>query len=187
MTKEVNDEVLLENVEFTVKFIREKSSAGKFIKYNDFFTEPISLKEEDKEKFFEKLYNADEFSDITVLKGKEDKYFYSSKTMTENFAKILFRLEEKDILNMVAERIRNDSKRFPKTTNPKSFLSEPFRIKKDELDEIFIQFSNNDDYKDIKETKASNGAVYVYSDKYLTQIYADALTETQEVISKENP
>jgi hypothetical protein len=187
LTNEVNDEVLLENIEFTVKYIREKSSNGKFIKYTDFFTEPISLKEEDKETFFEKLFNTDEFVDITVLEGKENKYYYSSKTMTENYAKILYRLEEKDIVNMVAERIRNDSKRFPKTTNPKSFFNEPFRIKKDELDEIFKQFRNNDEYKDIKESKASNGVVYVYSDKYLTQVYADALTETQEVINKENP
>ena len=188
MTKEsINDEILLENLEFTVKYIRENSSTGKFIKYIDFFTEPISLKEEDKEDFFDKLYTTEEFSDIKELKGKENRYFYSSKTMTENYAKILYCIEEKDILNMVADRIRNDSKRFPKTTDTRTFLNEPFHMKKDELAEIFKQLRITDEYKDIKESKASNGVVYVYSDKYLTQVYANALTETQEVISKENP
>lgn len=187
LTNEVNDEILIEDLEFTVKYIRENSSIGKFIKYNDFFAEPINLKEEDKEVFFEKLYNNNEFGDITELQGKENRYFYSSKTMTENYANILYHLEEKDIYNMVADRIRNDSKRFPKTTNPKIFINEPFRMKNDELDELFNQFKNNDEYGDIKESMASNGVVYVYSNKYLTQVYADALTEMQEVTNKENP
>lgn len=187
MTNEVNDEILLEDLEFTAQYIRDNSALGKFIKYSDFFTEPINLKEEDKEVFFEKLFNNEEFGDITEMQGKENRYFYSSKTMTENYAKILYRLEEKDIYNMVADRIRYDSKRFPKTTNPKVFINEPFRMSKDELDELFRQFKNSDEYGDIKESMASNGVAYVYSDKYLTQNYADALTEMQEVTNKENP
>jgi hypothetical protein len=186
-TENINDEILQENLEFTARYIRERSSLGKFIKYDDFFTSPISLKEEDKEVFFEKLFSSEEYSDIAEMKGKENRYFYSKKEMNENYARLLYRIEEKDILNMVAERIRNDSKRYPKTTNPKTFLLEPYNLKKEELVEIFQQFNKNENYMDIKESKASNDVVCMFSDKFLSQGYADALTELNEVTRVENP
>lgn len=187
MSKEkVNDEILQENLEFTAKYIRENSYNGKFIKYDDFFTEPISLKEEDKEIFFEKLFSSEEYSDITELKGKDNRYFYSKKGMNENYAKLMYRIEEKDMLNMVADRIRTDSKRYPKTTNSNVFLNEPYNLKKDELAELYNKLCNLDDYKDIKRSVASNGEVCVYSDKFLSQGYADALTELQEVTRVES-
>lgn len=185
-TENINDEILQENLEFTAKYIRENSSKGKFIKYDDFFTEPISLKEEDKEIFFEKLFSNEKFIDIAEIKGKENKYFYSKKEMNDNFAKLLYRIEEKDIMNMVADRIRTDSKRYPKTTNSNVFINEPYNLSKTELAEIYNQLSSLDDYKDIKESKASNGVMCVYSDKYLSQSYADALTELQEVTRVES-
>lgn len=186
-TENINDEILQENLEFTAKYIRENSYNGKFIKYNDFFAEPISLKEEDKEVFFEKLFSTEEYSDITELKGKENRYFYSKKEMTESYAKLLYRIEEKDILNMVADRIRTDSQRYPKTTNPKTFLREPYHMNKDEIAEVFEHFKKSQDYNDIKESRASNGVICMYSEKFLTQGYADALTEWAEVTVIDNP
>lgn len=185
-TENVNDEILQENLEFTAKYIRENSSNGKFIKYDDFFTEPISLKEEDKEIFFKRLFEDEEYNDIAELKGKETRYFYSNKSMNENYAKLLYRIEEKDILNMVADRIRTDSKRYPKTTNSNVFLNEPYNLSKSDLAEVYNQLKSLDDFKDIKESKASNGVVCMYSDKYLKQAYADALTEYQEVTRVES-
>ncbi|MEL7646502.1 MAG: hypothetical protein AAGU76_00330 [Sedimentibacter sp.] len=187
MSKENNnDDILQEDLEFTAKYIRENSYNGKFIKYDDFFKEPISLKKEDKEKFFEKLLGNEEFSDIKELKGKENRYFYSAKEMNENYAKLIYRIEEKDILNMVADRIRTDSKRYPKTTNSYVFLNEPYNLKKDELAEIYKQLSNMDEYKDIMQSRASNGVICMFSDKFLSQTYADALTELQEVTRVES-
>lgn len=185
-TENINDEILQENLEFTAKYIRENSCNGKFIKYDDFFAEPISLREEDKDTFFEKLFNNDEYSDITELKGKENRYFFSNEEMTENYAKLLYRIEEKDILNMVVDRIRTDSKRYPKTTNSNVFLNEPYYLKKDELAEIYKQLEIMDEFKDIKKSTASNGVVCVYSEKFLSKSYADALTELQEVTRVES-
>ncbi len=182
----INEEVLFEDLEFTAKYIRENSSLGKFLRYDDFFTEPINLREDDKEVFFEKLQNLSEYSDIKELKGKEKRYFYSDKKMTDSYAKLLYRIEEKDILNMVADRIRNDSKRYPKTTNSITFRYGPYNMKEEEIKEIFEQFKKNEDYSDIKESKASNGVMCMYSNKFLTQNYADALTEFHEVTRVES-
>lgn len=187
MSKEnINDEVLQENLEFTVKYIRENSSLGKFVKYDDFFVEPISIKEEDKEIFFEKLFDNEEYKDIAELKGKNDRYFYSKNEMTDSYAKLKFNLEEKNLYNMVADRIRNDSKRYPKTTNSNVFLYDPYYLKKDELQELYKHLKNTEEYMDIKESIASNGVKCMYSDKFLSQSYADALTEYQEVTRMES-
>lgn len=185
--KNSNNEVLLEDLEFTAKYIRENSSNGKFIKYNDFFFEPINLNEEDKEIFFDKLFNSEEFSDIKELKGKKTIYFYSEKEMTDSYAQLLFRIEEKDLLKMIAQTVRYNSKRYPKTTSLNVFLKEPYCLKKEELSDIINQYKNIQEYKDIKETKASNGVVCLYSEEYLTRDYATALTEWAEVIREENP
>lgn len=184
--KSLINEALYEELEFTVKYIRENSSHGKFIRYDDFFIDPINLKEEDKDVFFEKLISSDKYSDIKELKGKEKRYYYSDKKMTDSYAELLYKIEEKDILNMVAERIRNDSKRYPKTTNPVAFRHEPYNMKKEELSEILEQFKKNEDYSDIKESVASNGVACLYSNKFLTQNYADALTEFHEVTRVES-
>lgn len=186
-TENINDEILQENIEFTVKFIRENSSFGKFIKYEDFFIEPINLIEEDKEVFFEKLLNNEEYNDIAELKGKEKRYFYSKKEMSESYANLLFRIEEKDLLSMIAQTVRYNSKRYPKTTSFNVFLKSPYNIKKEELTDLLNQFKINEGYKDIKESIASNGVLCLYSEQYLSKDYADALTEYAEVTREENP
>lgn len=184
--KSINDEALQENLKFTVRYIRENSSLGNFIKYDDFFAEPINLIEEDKKMFFEKLFSSEEYKDIAELKGKSERYFYSTIEMNENYAKLKYNLEEKNLYNMVADRIRNDSKRYPKTTNSNVFLNDPYYLKKDELQELYKQLKNMDEYKDIKESIASNGTICMYSDKFISQSYADALTEYQEVTRMES-
>lgn len=183
----LNDEKIQEDIEFVVKYIREKSSLGKFITYADFFNDPINLNEEEIKVILEKFKTDENFSDIDELVGKETRYFYSKNVMTDNYAKLIFRLEEKDLLKMIAQTVRYDSKRFPKTTNVKVFSKDPYYLKKEEISDILKQFESNDEYKDIKEVRASNGVLCLYSEEYLTKDYAAALAEWTEVTRLENP
>lgn len=176
-----------EDLEFIVRYIREKSAVGHFITYTDFLNPPINLKEERVEEVIEKFNATEEYRDIKELRGNKSRYFFSDLEMTTSYAKLLFGIEEKDILKTIAETIRNDSKRFPKTTNPKVFLSHPFYFNKEELKEILKQLRSKEEFKDIKESKASNDIISLYSDQYLTQDYADALTELVEVTRFETP
>jgi hypothetical protein len=185
--KEQNDKVIQEDLEFVARYIREKSSFGKFVTYDEFFIEPINANVEEFTEIFEKFNTLDEYKDISELEGKEKRYFYSKNTMTESYANLLFRIEEKDLLSMIAQTIRYNAKRFPKTTSINVFLKEPYNIKKEELSDILEQFKNNECFKDIKESKASNGVVCLFSEEYLTKDYADALTEYAEVTRLDNP
>ncbi|MFA9424611.1 MAG: hypothetical protein ACERLG_13610, partial [Sedimentibacter sp.] len=63
----------------------------------------------------------------------------------------------------------------------------PYNLKKEEISDLLNQFKNSDEYKDIKETKSSNGILCLYSEEYLTKDYATALTEWTEVTRVENP
>ena len=185
--KKLDDEEIQEEIEFLVKYIRERSSLGKFITYDEFSNDPINLEEEEIKFILEKFKTEEDYSEIEELEGKEFRYFYSKDVMTDNYAKLLFRIEEKDLLKMIAQTVRYDSKRFPKTTNVETFLDQPYHIKKEELSDLLKQFENNDEYKDIKESKASNGILCLYSEEYMTKDYADALTEWAEVTRVENP
>lgn len=185
--KEQNDIKIQEDLEFISKYIREQSSLGKFILYGDFFIEPINLNEEEFKIIIDKFKTEEEYVDITELIGKEKRYFYSKKTMTESYANLLFKIEEKDTLSTIAQTVRYNSKRYPKTTSINVFLKEPYNLKKEEISDVLNQFKNNENFKDIKESIASNGVLCLYSEEYLTKNYADALTEYAEVTRVENP
>ena len=185
--KDENTKRRNEDLEFIVRYIREQSAVGRFITYTDLSKEPIDLKKEEIEDVIDTLAAVESYKDIKELQGKKARYFYSDSEMTNSYAKLLFGLEEKDILKTVVETIRNDSKRFPKTTNPKVFLTHPFYFQKEELKDILKQLENREEYKDIKETKASNGVICFYSDEYLTEDYAKALTEWAEVTRYDTP
>lgn len=185
--KDLNDKKIQEDIEFVVRYIREQSSLGKFITYADFSKDPINFCEEELKVILEKFESDETYDEITELRGKELRYFYSKKEMTESFAELKFRIEEKDLLKMIAQTVRNNAKRFPKTTSISVFLKTPYNLKKEEMSDILNQFKNNEEYSDIKESRASNGVLCLYSEDYLTKDYADALTEWAEVTREENP
>ena len=185
--KENIDIKFQEDMEFLVRYIRENSALGKFITLDDFFVEPIHFDKEKIDEALKEIKQSEEYQDINKLIGKEKEYFYSTKEMTENYAKILFQIEEKDMLRLVAETIRSDSRRFPKTTNTKVFLAEPFHLRKDEIKSILEQFKQDENYQDIQESRASNGVICLYSNQFLSKDHADALSELEEVIRVQTP
>lgn len=179
--KEIEVKERDEKLQLVIEHIRKNSALGKFTMHSDLLDEPINLEEEEIEEIIETLKVSEEYGDLKELKGKKGSYLYSKLEMTENYAKILFRIEEKDILRLVAETIRFDSKKYPRTTSMNTFYSNPFYFSKEEFKSIIEQLQSKEEYKDIKESKASNGVVHLYSDLYLTQDYANALTEWIEV------
>ncbi|QSX09130.1 hypothetical protein J0B03_03415 [Alkalibacter rhizosphaerae] len=178
---ENNKEALLEDLDFLTKYIREESAKGHFITYEDFLLKPLSFEEEDMELLLEELKSNVDYIQIKEVQGKETRYFYSTEKMNEQYASLLLRTKEKDFLQLIADTVRDDSKRYPKTTNIKKFLGSPYHLTTEELDAVLAQMEKDDAYQDIKKTKASNGAVCLYSDKHLVKARAEYLTEYEEV------
>src|SRR5690606_12952056 len=105
----VEPEVLIEEPEELDKValiglhIRESSMYGRLNNAEDFLDEPFSLEVEEALSLLEELKSRDDFSDIIFHKGKETLYMYSDKYMSNNYAKLLILVEEKDMFRMIAE------------------------------------------------------------------------------------
>ncbi len=145
---------------------------------------------------FEKLatiapdLKAGEIEDVleTVLKNNPDVirlpgrsgtgYFYSNRHMTENYAKILARVEEADPCYTIAEMVREESRIYPRPTNIELFKYGMFNIDRERLDEFVKKVL--DENEDINGYRSANGNVYLYSTQYLPDAQAALIVERKE-------
>ncbi len=168
-------------------FIRDKSSEGELTNAEDLLEEPISLEVDEVLTMIEELNKRDDFLDIVVHKGKEKVYLYSINFITKNYANMMIVVEEKDFFKMIADTVRQESKIYPRPTNVKLFSKAPFKLSKDDFLEIYNQLKKKEEYKDIQEVKASNNAIYLYSEDFMKRAHAASIAEWIEVEAEQNP
>jgi hypothetical protein len=176
-----------EKIKAIIDFIRDNSAKGKFTKDVDLLSEPLGLTDSNISELIDGIRSSTEYTDIVELRGKQQRYLYSKNEMVDNYAKMVFRIEENDLLKLVVETVRYDSEVYPKPTSINIFIDHPFNFSKDVLDDIYKQIRENQEYNDIKQTIASNGSIYLYSDKHLTDGHAEALAEWIEIGQFQNP
>ena len=185
--KEGNLEEIQDKVALMGVFIRDKSYEGCLTNAEDFLDEPLSLEVDEVLPMIDELKEREEFSDICVKEGKEKIYLFSENHMTKNYAKMMISVEEKDLFKMIAETVREESKIYPRPTDARLFTKTPFKLSKEEFYEVYDQLKKKEEYSDIQETKASNNALYLYSDRFLKKIHAASLAEWIEVEAGQNP
>ncbi len=168
-------------------FIRENSSNGKLTKQEDLYLEPINLSDNSIVETLQALTSDPEYNDIVQRKGKERSYMYSTKRMTENYADMVFRVEEKELLRLLVDTVRYESRIYPRPTTISLFSAKPFNFNEQQTQELLKQVIEKDEYSDILEIRASNGSLYLYSRKYMTKDHAVALTEWIEVEQYQTP
>ncbi|MFO7729961.1 MAG: hypothetical protein R6V86_04255 [Spirochaetia bacterium] len=128
----------------------------------------------------------EELALVGSLSGKKGTYYFDPTTMTSRYAGIMLRLEEKNYLDLAAETIRDDSKKYPRTT-PLGVLREaPFSFDEESIKAILTRFNEDPQYKDLRKCTASNQAVHFYSAEHLDPGQAEYLCEYEEVGRKEN-
>ncbi len=169
------------------KLIRKKSNKGNITKVNKINKKDIDLSDDELSEKIDLFKNNEQYEDIRILSGEKGRYLFSDRSMTKKYAKLMAQIEENNIKDSIAETVREDSKIYPRPTDISVFEKSPFNLEKDVLDNVIDQLKENNKYKDIKEVEASNGALYLYSDKYMEQDHAVGLTEWVEVIRKEIP
>jgi len=167
--------------------IRDNSYEGRLTNAEDFLEEPLSMEVEEILSMIEELKERVEFKDICVSKSEETIFLFSENHITKNYAKMMIMVEEKDLLKLVAETVREESKIYPRPTDSRLFKCSPFNLTKDLFEQVLEQIKKDDRYKDIQETRASNNALYLYSDIYMKEAHAASLTEWIEVESELNP
>lgn len=168
-------------------FIRDKSYEGILTNAEDLLDEPLSLEVDEVLPMIDNLKSREEFSDICTAKGAEKIYLFSENYMTKNYSKMMILVEEKDLFKTIAETVREESRIYPRPTDVRLFRKAPFKLSKEEFYEIYEQLKKKEEYMDIQETRASNNALYLYSDKFLKRAHAASLAEWIEVEAEQNP
>lgn len=169
------------------EFIRDRSYEGILTNAEDFIDEPLSLEVEEVLQMIDELKMREEFSDICISKGAERIYLFSENYITKNYAKMMISVAERDLLNLIAETVREESKIYPRPTDVRLFSKAPFNLSKDEFKELYLQLVKKEEYSDIQETRASNNAPYLYSEKFMKKAHAASLAEWIEVGAEQNP
>ncbi len=169
------------------EFIRDRSYEGILTNAEDFIDEPLLMEVEEVLQMIDELKTREEFSDICISKGAEKIYLFSENYITKNYAKMMISVEEKDLLNLIAGTVREESKIYPRPTDVRLFSKAPFNLSKDDFKELYSQLVKKEEYSDIQETRASNNALYIYSDKFMKKAHAASLAEWIEVGAEQNP
>lgn len=187
LNSESNQEEELDIVSQIGEFIRDNSYYERLTNAESFLEEPFSLDVEEIHPLLDELMARQEYSDIVRNNGKEHIYLFSDKYITKNYAKMMILTEEKDLLKLIAETVRNESKTYPRPTDSRLFGKRPFNLTKDDFLQVYELLKRNDDYSDIEETRASNNALYLYSTKHMNHAHAKRLAEWIEVEAEQNP
>jgi len=169
------------------EFIRDRSYEGILTNAEDFIDEPLLLEVEEVLQMIDELKTREEFSDICISKGVEKIYLFSENYITKNYAKMMISVAERDLLNLIAETVREESKIYPRPTDVRLFSKAPFNLSKDEFKELYLQLVKKEEYSDIQETRASNNAPYLYSERFMKKAHAASLAEWIEVGAEQNP
>lgn len=132
---------------------------------------------DDWEQLQEALQAAEDCCDIVYVSGKKDRYYYSNRYMTDNYANIAMLVTEKDWPRTIAEMVRFNCRTYPASTAYTYFMEHPYYMTRPQLERALMQVFKNPDYADIAAVNAANGEPYLYSRLYFTDRYGKAMAD----------
>ena len=181
-------------IQVIAEIIRKKSQAGQLASENEIFQELLNRdilkgdREQSQPLFKEILEETlNRYEDLEKLPDKgEEPRFYSSQFMTESYTRILSQ-KETDLLLLIAEVVRENSAVYPRPVPLDLFGDSPFNLSQDQLQGYLEQMAREEGYRDIKQTTASTGNVFLFSSLHLEPDYASMLAEWFDVGQFNNP
>jgi hypothetical protein len=181
-------------VRATVEIIRSKSESGKLVSRKEIFQDLLDRQfvngdGDEAQNLCEVILERvlEENKDLVTLQavGKEP-YFFSSRFMSEAYAKILMQ-KESDFILLMAEVVRENSAIYPRPVPLGAFINPPFDLTKEDIQGYLSQMAQRDEYQDIKQTRSSIGTIFLYSTLHLEPGYASMLAEWIDVGQANNP
>lgn len=182
------EEVALgERVERVVEHIRAESTAERLVDPAVFLAEPFSFTEEQLAAVWAVLDADDQYADIVRTKDEHTgaEYLHSVMFLSAAYAKLTLRKQANDPKFMIVSLVRENSDIFPKPTSVEFFWTEFFGMTPEEVHEHVDEILADEAYTDIKPVVASNGVMYLYSERYLEGPNAQRMAEWVEVDSKD--
>jgi len=177
-----------------VNLIRMTSEAGQIVTSDEILrglVEKGLLKsddEEDRAKFGVLLEDViRNTEDLREISGKRAGIrYYSQRSMTEAYARILIQKEEGP-LTLMAETVRENSRRYPRPVRLDIFEEPPFDLTPEEILLCLKEMAEREEYHDIQQTTTSIGTVFLYSKLHLEPDYASMLAEWYDVGQSKSP
>lgn len=163
--------------------IRTESRAAALTDPEVFVGEPFSLDEEELTRVMGELSQDEAYADIvrTTDERTGAEYLHSTTFLTVPYAKHLIRAQADDPAYLIVQTVRDNSEIYPKATSLEFFELDPFDLEFDDVLAHMKAILLDPDYTDIKPVTVSNGMVYLYSDKFLSEARAQALAQWVEV------
>lgn len=120
--------------------------------------------------------------DIVFVKGNKDRYYYSTKYMSNNYAMIAALVEEKDLPKTIAAMVRFNCKTYPVPTPFSYFERSPYLASQAQIDRAIAMLESQEEFKDIQILTNNVGDKFFYSTDHMSFKYARALANVDEYI-----
>ncbi|WP_423062039.1 YdhW family putative oxidoreductase system protein [Citrobacter portucalensis] len=168
-------------------FIRQHSASGQLVARSVFLQPPYSVPETDLSALLDALYQDAKNADITRVQGAEDVYFYSTQTMTANYADMCVQVVENDICRAIAEAVRFDGRTYPRPYKVAMLTQPPYSFESQQITAALTAMETHPDYADIRTVESSNAEPYLFSERFMSYGKAYGLCEWLEVEQYQNP
>lgn len=103
------------------------------------------------------------------------EFFHFRPLLSGSYARMLS--TKNNPIEAVVDMVRETSRIYPALTPIDVFQAPPFDMKPEDLQQILRQISEDPEKKDIRFTTNSVDAVFLYSNRYIDDDYADALAD----------
>lgn len=124
---------------------------------------------------------------IGCFRGTEVARYYDRSEMADSYAETLNLISEGDTPRLIAETARTNARVYPRPTMTEEFRGAPYNLNPEELTVVTAKLAEDDgEYSDIERTDASNGDIYLYSNRHLSSARAQYLAEWESVEQLEN-
>ncbi|QLV35901.1 YdhW family putative oxidoreductase system protein [Citrobacter sp. RHBSTW-00424] len=168
-------------------FIRQHSASGQLVARSVFLLPPYSVPETDLSALLDVLGQDANGADITCVQGAEEAYFYSTQTMTANYADMCVQVVENDICRAIAEAVRFDCRTYPRPYKVAMLTQPPYRFVSQQIAAALTAMETHPDYADIRTVESSNAEPYLFSERFMSYGKAYGLCEWLEVEQYQNP
>ena len=168
-------------------FIRQHSASGQLVARSVFLLPPYSVPETDLSALLDVLGQDANGADITCVQGAEEAYFYSTQTMTANYADMCVQVVENDICRAIAEAVRFDCRTYPRPYKVAMLTQPPDRFEPQQIAAALTAMETHPDYADIRTVESSNAEPYLFSERFMSYGKAYGLCEWLEVEQYQNP
>lgn len=168
-------------------FIRQHSASGQLVARSVFLLPPYSVPETDLSALLDVLGEDANGADITCVQGAEEAYFYSTQTMTANYADMCVQVVENDICRAIAEAVRFDCRTYPRPYKVAMLTQPPYRFESQQIAAALTAMETHPDYADIRTVESSNAEPYLFSERFMSYGKAYGLCEWLEVEQYQNP